>query len=315
MEESFHKSSLLSKEKMSELIHKRDGPALMRFLILYTLLIGASVAVVYTWNRSWTELIAAQFFFGLFCCGLFACEHETVHNTAFKTMWLNKMAAFLVGIPHLYASSMFRELHFTHHRHTHEPGLDPEISIGGKPVPSVISNLPFYLSWLSGFPLLLFKTGMLINSALGMPEILRKNIYPFIDPKVRLQLMLESMVILAVHLGFLYLAIYVNTGFWGLFLGQVTGHCFLSFYTAAEHNGLPHEGNILEKTRSVKANRFVKYLMWNMPYHAEHHAYPAVPFHALPQLHSELKEEILHKDKSHAAFHLMILRDTTIGSK
>jgi fatty acid desaturase len=25
-------------------------------------------------------------------------------------------------------------------------------------------------------------------------------------------------------------------------------------------------------------------LAWNMPYHAEHHAYPAVPFHRLPEV-------------------------------
>lgn len=31
---------------------------------------------------------------------------------------------------------------------------------------------------------------------------------------------------------------------------------------------------------------------WNMPYHAEHHAYPAVPFHALPSLHRHVVERL-----------------------
>jgi hypothetical protein len=31
---------------------------------------------------------------------------------------------------------------------------------------------------------------------------------------------------------------------------------------------------------------------WNMPYHAEHHAYPAVPFHALPRLHHRVRSRI-----------------------
>ena len=31
---------------------------------------------------------------------------------------------------------------------------------------------------------------------------------------------------------------------------------------------------------------------WNMPYHAEHHAYPAIPFHALPRLHARVRGEI-----------------------
>jgi fatty acid desaturase len=29
-----------------------------------------------------------------------------------------------------------------------------------------------------------------------------------------------------------------------------------------------------------------------MPYHAEHHAFPSVPFHALPSLHRELRADI-----------------------
>ena len=115
--------------------------------------------------------------------------------------------------------------------------------------------------------------------------------------------MLESIVILAVHLLFLYIALYINPAFWAVFIGQIAGHCCLAFYTAAEHNGLPHEGNIFEKTRSVRANKLVKFVMWNMPYHAEHHAYPAVPFHQLPQLHQLLDKEIVNGEDSHLVFH------------
>ncbi len=85
------------------------------------------------------------------------------------------------------------------------------------------------------------------------------------------------------------------------------GHCLLASYLSPEHNGLPHQGNILEKTRSIKANKFVKLLMWNMTYHAEHHAYPAVPFHALPQLHEEIKEEISNKE-GHLEFNIKFLK-------
>lgn len=303
MQASFHSSEKIDKKAMQACIQKQDAPAILRFIVLYGLFIAAFVSVILCWNYSLLYVIMSQVFFGLIFCSLFACEHETVHNTAFKTLWLNKAAAFMAGLGSLYASTMFRELHFMHHRHTHVPGKDPEISIGNMPVPSVISNPPMYLSWLSGFPLLLFKIGMLINGAIGMPEFIRKNVYPYVDPKVRRKLMLESIIILAVHLLFLYIALYVNAAFWAIFIGQVSGHCCLAFYTAAEHNGLPHEGTIFEKTRSVRANKLVKFVMWNMPYHAEHHAYPAVPFHQLPQLHQLLDKEIVHSEDSHLVFH------------
>jgi len=78
--------------------------------------------------------------------------------------------------------------------------------------------------------------------------------------------------------GFGLVAWFIHPGFWGIFTGQ-----------------LPHTGNILDRTRSIQTNKFVNFLLWNMPYHAEHHAFPAVPFHALPALHKEMHAELKHK--------------------
>jgi fatty acid desaturase len=313
MEEHFYNSTKVSPQIMQGLIKKNNQSALVRFLLMYSLFLGMGIGIVWSWDQSMILWIGFTLGFGIMMCSLFACQHESIHNTAFKTRRMNHVVAFIMGFSYVYPSTIFRELHFAHHRHTHEPGLDPEISLGGKPLQSVISNLPFYLSWLSGFPLFLFKWGMTISGALGMPEFMRKNVYPFIDPKVRLKLVLECWFVLGLHLSILGLAIYVNNGFWGLFIGLLVGHSFWASYTAAEHNGLPHEGTIVEKTRSIAAPFFVKFLMWNMPYHAEHHSYPAVPFHALPQLHEVMKEELKHKDQNHPKFHWMIFKKTTVG--
>jgi len=314
MKEDFYKSTQLTDEQLKKLMSRSDQPALLRFALMYVLLIGTSVAVVFSWgNGVWWQIVLTQFVFGLLCCSLFACEHEMVHATAFKSRRLNKIAAFLCGLPHLYAPAMFKEFHFTHHRHTHEPGLDPEISFGGKAIPSVVSNLPMYLSWLTGFPLMMGKVAMLVAGLLGMPAFVRKNAFPFVREGVRYKIMLQSWIILLFHLSIAGLAIYVYHGFWGLFVGQVVGHCLLASYLAMEHNGLPHEGTILEKTRSIQTNNFVRLLMWNMPYHAEHHAFPAVPFHALPQLSEEMQDELIHKEENHPTFHLKTLKNTIVG--
>lgn len=307
MEEHFHETKRLAKETMRSLIKKSDNPALIQFTLMYLLFFASCVWVVFSWNRSWLELILSQLSLAIMCCSTFAALHETAHNTAFKSQFLNRGAAVLAGLAHLYASAMFRELHFTHHRYTHVPGKDPEISIGNKPIPAVVKNLPIYFAWLTGLPLLIFKTGMLINGAIGMPEFIRKKLYPFVRPKVRSELALESFFILAVYSGIVLSAIYIHNGFWGILVGQITGHCLLATYLTPEHNGLPPEGNILDRTRSMRTNKLVKLLMWNMPYHAEHHAYPAVPYHALPKLHQELGEEIKHKNLGYPDFHLKVL--------
>jgi len=307
MEDNFHDSEHLPKERLMQLIKKSDSPALLRFVTMYLLILVAGTALILSWGQGFWLIFLAHIAFGIAFCSSFACEHESVHNTAFKSKGLNNLAARLCGIVQLYPATMFRALHFTHHRHTHIPGKDPEISFGGRPVASVVSSLPMYLSWVSGFPLFLFKFIILFSGVIGMPALARNNIFPFLPTRVRLQLFIESFYILAIYSIFILLALYVHAGFWFIFSGLTVGHCILAFYLAPEHNGLPHEGNIMDKTRSMQVNIFVKTLMWNMPYHAEHHAYPAVPFHALPALHEVLKGEIKHGEDSYADFHLKVI--------
>ncbi len=289
-------------------MERKDHPSLFRFIFLYLAFLGSSFWVYHTWSGSWILFMLSLLIFGLVGCSMFAAEHEIIHNTAFKSPLLTNICGFLAGVAHMYPPGLFRELHFTHHRYTHIPGKDPEISLGEKPAPEVIRNLPMYMGWITGFPLLGFKLMMLIAGAFGMPEPLRKNIYPFVRPKMRSRIMLESWAVLLPYAFLLYCLFVHDFGFIGIFIGQVISHCFVAAYTIMEHNGLPHEGNIFEKTRSIRANRFLKLMMWNMPYHAEHHAYPGVPFHALPYLHEELESEIVNGNQNHGDFHLQALK-------
>ena len=314
MKQSFYTNPKLQGQPMGALLRRSDAPGLQRFLIIYPLFVLMAVGLVWSWDQSWWWRLPFLLGFGGLVCSLFAMEHETIHNTAFKTRSLNRLVAFLSGMSYGYAPTMFQNFHFAHHRYTHQPGLDPEISIGGRPIPSVVSNLPNYLAWLSGLPFFVFRFFMLLAGALGMPEPLRKAVFPFFKAQDRRQLWIESVVILAFHGIFLYLAWAVDPRFWGWFMGQLVGSAITASYTAAEHNGLDHEGNILERTRSLRAHPLVRWFMWNMPYHAEHHAYPAVPFYALPQLHQHLEEDLVHKDLNHAQFHRQVFYDTTLGT-
>jgi fatty acid desaturase len=36
----------------------------------------------------------------------------------------------------------------------------------------------------------------------------------------------------------------------------------------------------------------MRFLAWNMPFHAEHHAYPAVPFHRLPEVNRAIAAQL-----------------------
>jgi fatty acid desaturase len=47
----------------------------------------------------------------------------------------------------------------------------------------------------------------------------------------------------------------------------------------------------------------VRFLAWNMPFHTEHHANPAVPFHALPELHRRERAKLRAVAPGYVAFH------------
>ena len=76
---------------------------------------------------------------------------------------------------------------------------------------------------------------------------------------------------------------WLAVGFW--LVPVLIGQPFLRLYLLAEHTECPLEPDMLRNSRTTRSNALVRWLAWNMPYHAEHHAFPAIPFHALPAAH------------------------------
>jgi len=77
----------------------------------------------------------------------------------------------------------------------------------------------------------------------------------------------------------------------------------------SEHGGCPWVADLLRNTRTTLTWRPVRWLAWNMPFHAEHHAFPNVPFHALPELHRHLGPHIEHVDDGYVLSHLRLQQE------
>jgi len=88
----------------------------------------------------------------------------------------------------------------------------------------------------------------------------------------------------------------------------VIGQWMLRPYLLSEHTGCAYSPNMLENTRTTYTNAFVHFFAWNMPYHVEHHAYPVVPFHALPRLNSLLAAHITNTEQGYPASTRAVLR-------
>src|SRR4029077_531884 len=76
---------------------------------------------------------------------------------------------------------------------------------------------------------------------------------------------------------------------------------FLRPYLLAEHTACAFTRDCLENTRTTRTLAVVRLFAWNMPYHAEHHAFPAVPFHALPRLHAHVRARLANLEPGYVA--------------
>jgi fatty acid desaturase len=65
---------------------------------------------------------------------------------------------------------------------------------------------------------------------------------------------------------------------------------------------------MLENTRTTYTNAAMRFLAWNMPYHAEHHAFPAVPFHRLPEVNRMLAPRLKSTSHGYIAVQRRILQ-------
>src|SRR5207245_1974774 len=88
----------------------------------------------------------------------------------------------------------------------------------------------------------------------------------------------------------------------------IVGQVFLRPYLLAEHTACASTRDCLENTRTTLTLPLVRLFAWNMPYHAEHHAYPAIPFHALPRLHERVRGKIENLEPGYVTASVKVAR-------
>ena len=230
---------------------------------------------------------------GIFLVFLFTLLHETVHDTPFQSLWLNRIAGHFSGFVIILAQAWFRYFHLAHHRHTHDPDKDPELA-SGKP-----DTWQSYLIHLSGFPVWIFQIKTFLRLTSGNAEDV------FLPQKARTTVIREARWI-----GLIYLTLFIGSLLlqndlllWIWIFPMILGQPFLRAYLLAEHTFCPHVANMLENTRTTYTLAIVRFIAWNMPYHTEHHTYPVVPFHQLPLLHKIMKEDLRQTESGYSAFH------------
>lgn len=265
----------------------RSNMAGLRHLLGHVGAIVAVGALIGSGMPGWWALLPVQ---GVLIVFLFTLEHEATHKTPFASEaineWVGRACGFLILLPF----EWFRYFHLAHHRWTNIAGRDPELA-SAKPATRAewiwqVSGIPLWASEARLFGTLLCgraRADYLPTGAL---------------PRIR-----REAWIMAAGYGLVALSLMITpVAFWVWLLPVVLGQPALRLYLLAEHGDCPQVANMFENTRTTFTTALIRFLAWNMPYHVEHHVYPAVPFHRLPALHDIMKSELRVTADGYAAF-------------
>ncbi len=283
----------LPAEERRRLVAQSDGPGL-RHLALHLGALGLTSAWIALGWPLWGAALLVQ---GALLTFLFSAEHEAIHRTAFRSDRLNDGVATLAGFLLILPSAWFRHFHLAHHRWTHDPARDPELAT---PKPATPAD---YALVLTGLPEWASRLRTLARNAL------RETDAPFVPDRGRARVTAEARAFLLGYAALAAVSLAAGSALllWLWILPALIGAPLLRAYLLAEHARCPHVADMLRNTRTTFTNRLVRFLAWNMPYHAEHHAYPAVPFHNLPTLHRLIRDRLQETERGYLRFNAKYL--------
>ncbi len=241
-------------------------------------------------GHNWAVALPAVIVYGFGFAAMFAPMHECSHRTAFENNTLNDAVCWLAGVLSFYNGAFYRRYHKWHHRYTQEFDKDPEL---GDPLPQTVWE---YLIAMSGLTWWWSKLKTHTCVALGQLES-----YPYISEEARGGVIRSVRLQLAVYGVAIAISILAHQPWFIIYwlFPLAVGQPMLRMILLSEHTGCSRDRNPFTNTRSTKTLFPVQLLMWNMPFHAEHHLYPSIPFHQLPAAHQQLREHFTYKDQGY----------------
>lgn len=249
----------------------------------------------------------------------FAGQHECTHFTAFESVRLNKVFMYLTSLPAFRFGEHERLLHRDHHTFTGINGKDTELvewgdmifKNGFRKVPeSATEHYRMFvdLTWQS----VRSKLRKLFHCARGCPVDYTCTTWTVArdinsgSPSIKdsLQWWARAHIVSYIVLvSFCNFAVGLRLTFWCWLFPCFFGPALTWIIQIGEHADCTRDGNGLTNTRSMHMNVIVRFVYWNMNYHAEHHLYPMFPFHHLPEAHELLKGHLTKRCDSIPELH------------
>ena len=289
--------ALLPRETIRELSRRSDARGALQLGTHLGLLLATGLLVWASRGHPW--LAAALLLHGIVLVFLFCALHESTHGTAFASRALNDAVAWACGALLILPPNYFRLFHFAHHRFTQNRARDPELAVPPPETPAAwwwrVSGLPYWRERL--------QTTLRHALTGRVPE-------PFVPAAHAAEVVREARILWGCYLVIAAVSLYLQRAdaliYW--IVPALLGQPFLRLFLLAEHTGCAFYDDLLANTRTTSTHAAVRLLAWRMPYHAEHHGFPSVPFHALASVNALLAAQGRVTSSGYLALHGALLR-------
>jgi fatty acid desaturase len=273
------------RKRMKELMRRSDRAAIRDTAIW----IGGMVVFGALGLVSWGSWLAVPFFLAygvLYGSAADSRWHESGHGTAFKTRWMNDVIYQVASFMMMRDPTTWRWSHTRHHTDTLIVGRDPEI-VAMRP-----ARLARILANFFGLVDVPIAFRHMVVHACGK---LTAEEETFVPETERRKVFRTARIWLAIYLATVAACVLGGSILPALLIGgpRIYGTFMHVIYGLTQHSGMGE--NVLDhrlNTRTVRMNRINRFLYWNMNYHVEHHMFPMVPYHRLPELHEEIKHDL-----------------------
>ncbi len=269
---------------LRNLLERKDGPALRDTALWFGLLILTAWGTIALWG-TWWVIPPYLLYAALYATASDSRWHECGHGTAFRTDWMNNIIYEISSFMVMRESVVWRWSHTRHHSDTIIVGRDPEIQVSRPPdIRALLLSIFAFGVYKVYFPgLILHARGRISD---GEKTFIPESEFPKVFRNARIILAIYAAVIVAALVVQSWIPVFL------IVLPHVFGTWLMIVHNTTQHAGLAE--NVLDhrlNCRTVYMNPFSRFVYWNMNYHLEHHLFPLVPYHRLPELHELVKAD------------------------
>ena len=276
---AFGRAEVISREELLPFTRRNDWIGLIYLSVHLGTIAVTGYLVQLSLETVWVT--PAMFCHGIIITFLYGPMHECSHRTAFRSRWLNETVFWFCSLVYISTPLWYRYKHANHHIYTQIKGKDTEMVL---PSPATIGQYVLQCAainfWRRNLGALFRHAGGNIlhsDSEFFPKEKLARNYF-----EARINLVIYTVIAIAAFAA----QSWAPLVYW--LIPRVLAEPVMRSIRVVEHTGCEEGPDLRQNTRTTRMNSLITFFFWNMPYHAEHHICPSVPFHKLPAFHKKV---------------------------